>query len=123
MLGVLLASCGPGDAELRATAEGFWSALEQGDLDAAERLAVTPGAERLNELLQPYPGREIRVGRILRDEDTALAETWLSPVDAEADVRFHTHLRREAEGWKVDVAQTRRDLTRSLLNASVEALQ
>lgn len=120
---LVLAACERFDDAPSRVARSYWDAVLAHDGAAASALALTPAESRDAELAPPRALASISLGRILRDEDTALVETSAVFADGDQPVSFHTHLARQGGQWRVDVAETRRDLTRAALGASLEQVR
>ena len=74
------------------------------------------------EAAERHRFESVAFGRSLRDAATALVETRLV-LEAGPEVEFHTHLERTPQGWRVVVAETRRELTRAALAASFDRMR
>ena len=115
-----LAACERFDDAPRRISRSFWDAVLANDRSAASALALAPDAA---DVAPPHALTAISLGRILRDEDAALVETTAVFADERPAVSFHTHLERQDGHWRVDVVETRRDLTRAALGASLEQVR
>lgn len=123
VLGAALAlACDRFDDAPLETASSFWTAIQDGDLEAARTLTTAPGDPAVEELAAQRP-QAIAFGPVLRNEDTALVETTALLEEHGGEITFNTHLRREAAGWRVDARASRRALTREALAGSFEALR
>jgi hypothetical protein len=118
------AGCERFDSAPREAAGKFWAALASADVAAAQALAdpADPEEERaLRELLEQHPFASYELGETLRGDATALVETRARLAGERAsEIAFHTHLARDGAGWRVQAAETRREVVRAALAAAVE---
>ncbi len=106
------------------TAELFWDALRTGDYAAAQALTDNATLTALRDLAAAHPFDAIELGEPLDNESLAQVPTRVQRhAGAGPDFSFHTHLTHGDDGWRIDLRQTRRDLTRELLASSFEGVQ
>jgi len=121
---LLLGACGPvGRGAPGDVTRQFWTALAQGDFDAARERSTAPTPAPLRELAESHPVAEIEIGQVLRNELQALVETRLRRDGKDVPLTFNTHLARYDGEWRVDAEATRAELSRAALAFSVEELK
>jgi hypothetical protein len=121
---VLGPGCAPDPAGPGPTTELFWQALEAGDIAGAQALTDGAPLASVRDLEAAHPFEAIELGEALDNESRAQVPTRMQrQVGAGPDFSFHTHLSRGADGWRIDLRQTRRDLTRELLASSFQGVQ
>ena len=116
-----VAGCERFDDAPRETARAFWADLEAGDVAGARARSDAASDAVLEELAEELPLRDLELGEILRNEQTALVET--RAVARDTELVFHTHLQRRDGRWRVNVRETRRELRRTAVAAAFEQAQ
>ncbi len=121
---VPLAGCPPLDAAPLDVTQRFWEALDAGRLAEARELSAAPSERGLRKLADRHAFGRVELGQVLRNESAALVETHAVLDDArETRIAFNTHLSRFDGDWRVELEETRREIVRSSLVASVEEVQ
>lgn len=123
---LLTAACGAGAPGPKQVAQEFWEALRAGDTAAATSLASEPTAPRV-EALAGRDIDEVLLGEVLEGEASAIVRTSLTTAATEPDdwptrLTFDTHLIREDDEWRVDVAATERDFGAAIFAGTIEML-
>ncbi|MBW2267645.1 MAG: hypothetical protein JRH16_03635 [Deltaproteobacteria bacterium] len=116
--------CAPDPNGPGPTSERFWEALGTADYSAAQALTDSASLAAVRDLAAAHPFAAVELGEALDNESLAQVPTRMRPKPSGGpDFSFHTHLVRGKDGWRVDLRQTRRDLTRELLASSFESVQ
>jgi hypothetical protein len=119
---VLLAvACAPSEPAPRQAAGEFWEALRAGDREAARARSTSATAHRVDRLQAGRRIDEVLLGETLAGERSAIVRTSLATSldGSPLHTTFDTHLVRTADGWRVDVAATERDLTAAIVAGSI----
>jgi hypothetical protein len=123
-LAVGLAGCPPDVEGPGPTTQRFWDAIGMQDFAAAQALTDQAKLSELRDLANAHSFESVEIGAALHNEALAQVPTRIKRHPAAGpDFSLHTHLVRGEAGWRVDVLQTRRDLTRELLASSFEGVQ
>lgn len=123
LLVLALAACGPG-ASPEAVARSFWQAVERGEPSAAALRTRGARPDAVEEAFHDIALSGLELGETLEGETTALVVTSLSlegPGGARR-VPFYTHLVRDEEAWRVDLARTRNELRKAAFAAEAREL-
>ncbi len=104
-------------------ADGFWRAIQAGDLETAQELSTAAGTDPLATLSGERAIQRVELGTALQNETDALVPTSLAHADSEHLVEFNTHLTRFEDEWRVDVRKTRRELNQAALAASIHEIE
>ncbi len=117
-------SCGLSEDPPDEVTRSFWGAIESADSEAARALASAASGRLVEPMLSEVSIEGVLVGESLRNEQSALVATTLVTVEegGELDVTFHTHLVREDDRWKVDLAASRSELRRGLFVAGMREI-
>lgn len=119
-----LAACAPAGEAPDSVARRFWAAIGAGQLSQARALSTASDAAGLRELAERHPFARVELGRVLRNEDSALVETTALLEGArQTEIAFNTHLTRFEDGWRVESDETRREVVRASLAATLEDVQ
>jgi hypothetical protein len=102
----------------------FWGAIESADGEAARAFASAASGRLVEPMLREVSIEGVLVGESLRNEESAIVATTLVTVaeENELDVTFHTHLVREEDRWKVDLAASRAELRKGLFVAGMREI-
>lgn len=117
-------ACAPDPNGPGPTAQRFWHALRDGDYAAAQALTDGAALAAVRDLAAAHPFDKVELGDALSNESLAQVPTRVERLrDGGPSFSFHTHLVRGEDGWRIDLKQTRRDLTRELLASSFQGVQ
>jgi len=108
-----LLACAEPAAPPEEVALEFWSAAVAGDAARAAQLADADEAALAQLLGRSAAEEPPAIGAPVVSEDTALVETMFLHEGVAAPLRFHTHLTRGDEGWRVQLRQTADELARA----------
>jgi hypothetical protein len=118
-------ACGELASSPAQVTERFWEALRTGDAATARQYASASSAMRVTSLGGGRQIEEVLLGEALEGESSAIVRTSLATSTEEG--RFHTtfdtHLVREAEEWRVDVAATEREWTTAVFASSMRLIR
>ncbi len=106
-----LSACSP-PADPRQVATEFWQAQQRGDADRVHRLVRESDTAKLDSGLTVLPIRAFELGGLRLDGDRAELDTRVTLAGDDAlHVDVVTVLIREHDAWRVDYADTVRDIT------------
>jgi hypothetical protein len=121
---ILSAGCAPDPNGPGPTATRFWEALRSEEFEAARALTDGASLSEVRDLAAAHPFERVEIGEALDNEAAAQVPTHMvRTTGAGPAFDFQTHLVRVDDGWRVDLRETRRDVTRELLASSFEGVR
>ncbi len=104
------------------TAEAFWLASQQGDVERARELVLPSGSAEIKEPGEGGTGiGDFSLGDAEVDGDEATVATTLYGLgENDMEISFSTVLAREDGEWLVDLDRTTSEMTRALLGTTLE---
>jgi hypothetical protein len=115
LITMVLPGCGTTPLTPSQTAQHFWAAMLNGDVNKAADYATPESEPQLNEHIGDYKQATVSFGQVSIKSDTATVETTLQldKPPSSSSTRFTTTLQREREQWRVNYPQTRQSLLKA----------
>ena len=97
------------------TAQHFWSAMLEQDMENATRFATENSLPAIRDSAREFDGASVSFGKVSIASEQATIETTLQYQSRENDqpATFTTFLDREKEYWRVNFVETQRALEKS----------
>jgi hypothetical protein len=121
--GVVLLACGLLSQRPAAVTGRFWTALQSGDLEAAQALSTARDTHSLELLVEDLEIETLSTGEVLKSERTARVQTSILLKGQTVPLSFETHLTAHEGSWRVVVPETLQAMTRASFVAALAQVE